>query len=180
MEDGCSIVPLGEILDRYGNTMAPEILGRFEPVSESSPAEFLADKAIAMERRDLSRTYLAFDQSRRTILGFFAVGMKCISIPEDSLLSRSMLRQCNIDSASGVAQAFLLGQLARSRSSPKGFGDVLIDQAVDVIRKAKSLVGCRLLRLDCADELVPYYEKHGFRMIRKNSEKDLNQMMIIV
>ena len=133
-----------------------------------------------MEKRDLSRTYIAFNISDKSVLGFFTVGMKCISIPEETFLSRNLLRLCNIDSSTGVAQAFLLGQLARSRASPKGFGDVLIDHAVDIAREAKRLVGYRMLRLDCVDDLIPYYERHGFTMIRKNEDKDLNQMMIII
>lgn len=133
-----------------------------------------------MERRDLSRTYIAFDDSDKSILGYVSIGMKCIRIPKENLLSRNLLRQCNIDDSIGVAQAYLLGQLARSRCSPKGFGDTLIDFAVGKIREAKQIVGCRVLRLDCSDELLSYYEKHGFTQIRKNPDKDLNQMMIIV
>lgn len=180
MEPDHTIVPLSSLLADYGDSVTCEVLKRFIPVADSSPAEFLEKNAITMEKRDLSRTYIAFSASDRSILGFFTVGMKCISIPDSALLSRSLLRQCNIDSSTGVAQAFLLGQLARSEGSPKGFGDALIDHAVDIVREAKGLVGCRMLRLDCVDDLVPYYERHGFTMIRKNEDKDLNQMMIII
>ena len=36
------------------------------------------------------------------------------------------------------------------------------------------------LRLDCADELIGYYERHGFSLIRKNEDKDLNQMVTLI
>ena len=180
VEPDHAIVPLSSLLADYGDTVTREVLMRFSPITDSSPAEFLEKNAITMEKRDLSRTYIAFGTSDKSVLGFFTVGMKCVSIPEGSILSRNLLRQCNIDSSTGVAQSFLLGQPARSKASPKGFGDVLIDHAVDIVREAKVLVGCRMLRLDCTDDLVPYYERHGFTMIRKNKDKDLNQMTIII
>ncbi len=106
--------------------------------------------------------------------------MKCIAIPEENLLSRGLLRQCNIDGPSGVAQAYLLGQLVRSKASPKGFGELLIDFAMKKVKEAKSIVGCRILRIDCSDDLVGYYKGHGFRLIRKNPDKGLNQMIALV
>lgn len=175
-----TVISLSSLLSEYGETVTSEILAEFDPYADESTSEFLWEKAIPMEKRDLSRTYLAFDDSDKSILGFVSIGMKCIRIPEENLLSRNLLRQCNIEDSIGVAQAYLLGQLARSKESPKGFGDALIDLAIGKVREAKEIVGCRVLRLDCADELLSYYEKHGFTLIRKNPEKDLNQMMIIV
>lgn len=175
-----TVISLSSLIARYGETVTSEILRDFDPYADVSTSEFLKEKAIPMEKRDLSRTYLAFNDSDKSLLGYVSIGMKCIRIPKENLLSKNLLRQCNIDDSVGVAQAYLLGQLARSKQSPKGFGDALIDLAIGKIREAKGIVGCRVLRLDCADELLPYYEKHGFTLIRKNPEKDLNQMMIIV
>jgi hypothetical protein len=79
-----------------------------------------------------------------------------------------------------VAQAYLLGQLVRSKDSPKGFGELLVDFAMKKVKEARGIVGCRVLRLDCADELVGYYERHGFSLIRKNGDKDLNQMVTLI
>ena len=132
-----------------------------------------------MEKRDLSRTYLAISDSN-TIMGFFTLGLKCIRFTEDSLLSNKVMNECNMEPSTKVAQAYLLGQLARSADSPKGFGDILIKDATRVLKTAKAIVGCRMLRLDCVDELVPYYSKHGFIIIRKNIDKDLNQMMVFI
>lgn len=176
----CTIVSLSSILSEYGETVATGILNGFEPFADTSASDFLLETAIPMEKRDLSRTYLAFNNTDKSIMGFVTIGMKCISIPEENLLSKSLLRQCNIDASIGVAQAFLLGQIARSRLSPKGFGDVLINVAIGKVKEAKRIVGCRMLRLDCTDELIPYYEKRDFSLIRKNNEGDLNQMMILI
>ena len=51
---------------------------------------------------------------------------------------------------------------------------------MDVFEKAKSLVGCRLVRIDCEDELIPYYKSNGFTMVRTNEDGTLNQMLTFV
>ena len=106
--------------------------------------------------------------------------MKCIRIPSENLLSSSVLRQCNIDESTGVAQAYLLGQLARSIDSPKGFGKNLIDYAIGRLREAKEIVGCRMARLDCSDDLIDYYKDNGFKPIRSNDGGNLTQMMTFI
>ena len=82
-----------------------------------------------------------------------------------------------IDPKTGVVQAFLLAQLVRSEDSPRGFGKELINLAMDVLINAKSLVGCRIVRIDCEDELVSYYRENGFTLVRPNEEGTLNQML---
>ena len=178
--DGFTVISLSSLLSSYGDTVAQGILDTFEPYADGSASDFVRTKAIPMEKRDLSRTYLAFRDGDKALLGFVSIGMKCIRIPEENLLSRSLLRQCNIDGPSGVAQAYLLGQLVRSKDSPKGFGELLIDFTMKKVKEAKGIVGCRVLRLDCADELIGYYERHGFSLIRKNEDKDLNQMVTLI
>ena len=100
-----------------------------------------------MEKRDLSRTYLAVSMDDNTILGFITIGMKCMRVPQENLLSKSVMRQMNIEENSGVAQAYLLGQLVRSKNTSSGFGDRLIDFAMEIFRESKRNVGCRIVRL---------------------------------
>ena len=174
------MVSLSTILDTGGDVVALKMLRTFSPIKDSEAGEFLNEKAITMEKRDLSRTFLAIGKDDCTILGFYTLGMKCIHIPNGSCLPNNVLKMCNIEPSTNMAQAYLLGQLARSSSSPKGFGDTLIESAKTKLRESKKNVGCRMLRLDCVDELVPYYSKHGFINIRKNKDKDLNQMMVFI
>lgn len=80
-----------------------------------------------------------------------------------------------------TAQAYLLGQLARSGDAPDGLGSWLINKALEHVRTANSEVGCRMLRLDCVDALVPYYERNGFTVISRSSGGEgLNQMMTLI
>ncbi|MBR4181896.1 MAG: hypothetical protein IKQ57_07160 [Candidatus Methanomethylophilaceae archaeon] len=51
-----------------------------------------------------------------------------------------------------------------------------MEYAIGKLTDAKSIVGCRMIRLDCTDELVNYYSKRGFRLISKDAS-GLNRMM---
>lgn len=178
--DDYSFVSLSDLMVSFEEEKVRKALESFEPYKDGESVQFLREKAIPMEKRDLSRTYLALASDKKTILGFVTVGMKCLLIPKENLLTRSELKDMNIDSKSGVAQAYLFGQLARSKKAPNGFGIDLIDFALTIFRNSKKNVGCHMVRLDCTDELIDYYEKHGFRLIRKNEDGDLNQMMIFI
>ena len=173
-------VSLSTLIARYGLGKVQNSLNDFVPYPDDLTDQFIRIKAIAMERRDISRTYLAISKTDGLILGYVTIGMKCMRIPTENMLSNSILKQMNIEESTGVSQAYLFGQLARSKQSSEGFGDKLIDYALKLFREAKRMVGCRMVRLDCSDELVQYYEKHGFRLISKNQKKNLNQMMIFI
>lgn len=82
-------------------------------------------------------------------------------------------------SEENVAQAYLLGQLSRDKSC-KGFRKILIDEAICKIKEAQKIVGCRVLRLDCTDELITYYQDYGFYFVKKNPNKNLNQMIMLI
>jgi len=55
-----------------------------------------------------------------------------------------------------------------------------MSDAIDMIKDANLLVGCRLVRVDCEDGLIDYYTDLGFRKIKKNDDEDLNQMAYIL
>lgn len=131
-----------------------------------------------MDKKSECRTYIAYDADTFAILGFFSLGFRCLEIPDDCGLSNTMLKKLN-RSDDGVAQAYLLGQLSRAKGC-KGFGKVLIDEALSRIKEAQEIVGCRVVRLDCADELVGYYREYGFHFVKKNIDKDLNQTIMLL
>ncbi len=172
-----SVVSLSTLLKRYERNEVEEILSTFVPVhKDSTPAEFLYKQAIMMEMKDLSRTYIATPGDMK-IFGFFTLSIKCTRIHEGNQLSKTTLRNMNIENSTGVAQSYLLGQLCRAVDSEAGFGRIMLG---DAIRKAKicmNIVGCRMIRLDCTDDMVEYYKKAGFKLMGKNPDGDLNQMM---
>ena len=131
-----------------------------------------------MEKKCECRTYITYDVETLEIMGFFSLGIRYLEVPDECGLSNSLLKKIN-RSEEGVAQAYLLGQLSRAEGF-KGFGKILIDEALNRIRAAQEIVGCRVIRLDCADELIGYYQEYGLHFVKKNPDKDLNQMIMLI
>ena len=52
--------------------------------------------------------------------------------------------------------------------------------AFEKLNQAREIGGCKVVRLDCHDELIEYYKAHGFRLITTNDDRSLNQMMAFV
>lgn len=171
--------PLSDLLRTFGREAVENILDSYQPVYESRTGSYLKEKAIDMELRDVSRTYLAVSENVR-VLGFVTLSIRCMRVPEENLLSGKTLKKMNIEERTGVAQSYLLGQLSRSGDAPKGLGHELLDVAFEYLGSAKRLVGCRMVRLDCRDELVPYYSGHGFKMIARDPDENLNQMIALM
>lgn len=172
-------IDLTFFLENYGEEKTLTFLKTFRCERDHDREDYLHNKAIIMEKKAISRTYLAVD-GNGAILGYFSIGMKCMKIPDDTPISKNTRKRMNIDEDTGVAQSYLLGQLGRDDSSPKGFGKELLSESLRRLIDANRIVGCRMIRLDCTDYLVPYYENNGFIRIDKNERENLNQMVILL
>lgn len=177
------IVPLKEFLEVLSETQITKLLGEFLCSRDYEREDFLHNRAIMYEKKGLSRTYLALSEEGY-VIGYFTLGIKCMRVPDDAPTSVNTRKKMNIDPTSNVAQSYLLGQLGRSDDSPKGFGEELLVNALNIIRNANELVGCRVLRVDCSDNLIEYYTDHEFKFITR-SEWDgytpvINQMVMII
>lgn len=177
--------PLRDLIERYGEDRLNGILASYHDCVRSDQEMFLKEKAIMMEKKNMCRTYLAIDGDSR-ILGYYSIGLRCMKVPQsvdsngEPAKDDRFMNRMNVDPESRVAQSYLIGQLSRSKDAPKGFGKVLMRDAIDMIKDANLIVGCRLVRVDCDDRLVDYYSRFGFRLIRKNDDRDLNQMAYIL
>ncbi|MBQ8644560.1 MAG: hypothetical protein IJ469_07885 [Candidatus Methanomethylophilaceae archaeon] len=117
------------------------------------------------------------DSNGDKIIGYFTIGIKCLQVPDNAPITNSMKKKMNIDGRSKVAQSYLIGQLGRDDDSPKGYGGRLLTEAFHRLHGANTIVGCRMVRVDCSDDLIPYYNRHGFHFILKNEDMNLNQMI---
>ncbi len=173
------MMSLSELIHAYGESTIRDIIQGYVSAHEEENPEvsiYLREKAISMEKRDLSRTYISLTENLE-IMGFVTLGIKCMTVPDDNLLSNSAQRRMNIEFETHVSQAFLLGQLSRSEVSAPGQGREFMAFALEMLGEAKRIVGCRVVRLDCKDDLTEYYEGLGFNLVGKNEDKGLNQMI---
>jgi len=118
---------------------------------------------------------LDIDKSR--IMGYATLAFKCLDV-KDPNVEPDLIELMNLNE--GIAQAYLVGQLAKADDAAPGSGKIMLDHALRIFSKGKDMFGCRMIRLDCRDELVDYYRSNKFQLIAKNEEKDLNQMAIFI
>jgi predicted GNAT family N-acyltransferase len=140
----------------------------------------LKNIAVRHEINGISRTYLFLegDSGKDIVKGFFTLAVKCLAMDKQHKIPESVFMQMNVDR--GVAQAYLLGQLAKADGMERGFGKEMIRRAVDVFYRGNETFGCRVVRLDCKDHLIDYYESCGFISTGKNHNGTLNQMVAII
>ena len=103
-----------------------------------------------------------------------------MGVPDNVPISNNLRRKMNVNNETGIAQMYLLGQLARSDDSEQGTGAMLLEDAFRVLHQAFMTVGCRVVRVDCADDLISYYESHGFTFINKNEDENLNRLVALI
>lgn len=176
------LVRLSRLLERDTEENISKVLCGFQCSRDSDREDFLHRNAIIFEKKGMARTYLAFMDN--TIAGYFMLSIRCVRVPKDQNFSRTLTRKMNVDPDNNVAQSYLLGQLGIADYSYKGMGADLLEDATDIVKQANELVGCRVVRVDCLDEFIPYYEQHGFRYlcvtVPTEDKPPINQMVQII
>jgi len=158
-----------------------ELLSSFKCSAEPSAEHFLQRVAVGHEKAGISRTYIALDTDDTgfiSVKGFFTIAIKCLSVNGQHSIPSGMIEQMNVNK--DIAQAYLLGQLAKADGVEKGFGKEMIGIAMDFFSKGKEMFGCSVVRLDCKDRMIDYYESLGFFFMKKNMDNTLNQMIAII
>jgi len=176
-----SISRLGTLISTMEGKHLQSLLSSFRCSAEPVAENFLKNTAIMHEKNSISRTYLfseVDDSGVRTVKGFFTLAIKCLSVDRPHNIPEEMFELMNINDL--VAQAYLLGQLAKADGVEKGFGKIMIKHALGTFSDGKEMFGCRLVRLDCKDKMLGYYESCGFTQIGKNKSGNLNQMVAII
>ncbi|MDR1405387.1 MAG: hypothetical protein LBJ20_07485 [Candidatus Methanoplasma sp.] len=113
------------------------------------------------------------------ISGYFTLAIKCFKVDKKRRGHIPHDVHILLNENNGIAQSYLLGQLARAEDTEYGFGKEMMDYALKIFEKSYDAIGCRVIRLDCKDELINYYKECGFTHIGK-LDNELNQMIIIL
>ena len=172
------LVSLREYLSKHPKQNVSELLSTFACSKDTDVQRYLRNTAIKHEIDQISRTYLIFDiETTRRLVAYVTVATKCLVV-DDKMENKVILKTMNVNN--GVAQSYLIGQLGKIDGYDKKVGDFAMSFALDIIESANKLVGCRGVRLDCKDALVGYYRDKGFTILGKNSENNLNRMVMVL
>lgn len=78
-------------------------------------------------------------------------------------------------------ECYLIGQLEKNNTYEHIVdGSMVLDRAIDMIRKAQSIVGKRIVLVECSNspKIIDFYMKNGFVHIGRNDENNLEQMIL--
>ena len=140
----------------------------FEPLKR-----FLRRDAQRYETHSLARTYGAFAQESRKILGY--VTLVCGEIVT-SESSQDLLHETDIEFPYPHYPAVKIARLAvDQRVAGKGLGTNLVNLALG---QAKHIVcpavGCRFVVVDSKEESVKFYERCGFTLLDTDANRSRN------
>lgn len=136
---------------------------------ERSPhlQDFARSSVQKYERHGHSRTYVLVTPREDTIdvAGFFTVGMTALNLQKATSSARKRLMG---DVSVVQTGAYSIAELARSDeySSEQLPGRVILDEAKEVIKRARGYIAGRFVVVDAREEVFSHlYEPAGFREI---------------
>jgi len=172
---GYKIVNLKLLVDEMGEEFAKDYLSQFSCPMNKDVEEFLRYKAIDFSKQDFSQTHLVLASYKEepVLVGYFTLAYKYITIVARRIKSNTLKKRINkfakFDerSRSYCLAAPLIAQLGKNYAN--GYdklitGDELLKLACDNIKVVQSMVGGRIIYLECEDKpkLIEFYERNGF------------------
>ncbi|MDN3074155.1 GNAT family acetyltransferase [Enterococcus faecalis] len=141
---------------------------------------FLHNKAVNFETMDMARTYLVLStyQSKFYLAGYFSISNKPLVIPKKQFNSKKISNSQRkrlmgfghrTDMKNYECKGYLLGQLGKNYSeiakkANQISGNDLLALAYEKVKEAHSLVGGRVLHLECEnnEKIKTFYSENGF------------------
>ncbi len=100
------LISLRKLLDEWDRNDVDALLGTFRCERDPDVESFLLNKAISFHDRHLSRTYLVVSSGYSSVLAYVTLGVKCLRIPENNRISRSIEKKMNV--FDGICQNYLI------------------------------------------------------------------------
>lgn len=150
-----------------------ELLSDFSCPQNPDVEYFLLHNAIEFVKKDQSITYLVFDTESTSLVGYFSLIIKPISV-QISSISKSMAKKLarvsilDTETQSYTTAAYLVAQLGKNYSLPKEKqipGNILLEFALDTISNLKYSIGGIMEFLECEDNefLLNFYTQNHFK-----------------
>ena len=133
--------------------------------------DFLINDALASQNFLISRTYLCYHDE--TLVGFLTLVTDTIEVKLVEAL----------DGVDGYQYSkypcIKIARIAVDRDyAGKGIGRFLLLWAVGTVYRVSRVVGCRYITVDAKRESVQFYEKNGFKIIKRYAERSFPPMYL--
>ena len=173
--DGFRIAKLDDMLNAIGEEKVNAILASYSCPLNADIEDFLHHKAVVFSRQGLAKTHLVFAGYKQQVVlvGYFALAHKTFFIRRSPKLSAKMRSRLQkfarpIRDMDGYEIAApLIAQLGKNYTD--GYnrlisGDELLKMACDKVMDIQSLMGGKIVYLECEDKsaLTSFYERNGF------------------
>lgn len=161
--------------ETLGESAAKNVLSSFSCPLNPDVEHFLKYTAIEFTKQSISSTYLIMASYREeyVLAGYFTLANKIFCIDKDSLPNRKWKsRMAKFGQFDSTIQRYtisapLIGQLGKNYTNSYNkliTGDELLKLALDKVREMQSIVGGKIVYLECEqkDNLIEFYERNGF------------------
>lgn len=181
MQNNLYLISLRSLI-RAGEERLLEIeaqLKEFSCVRNTDVQSFIREKAIRYERSGLSRTYLYLktnesDGNRYSVVAYFAIAITSVDFTGVSRSKRAKV----LGGTPGRDEqehfgGLLVAQLARDDSCDNAVidGTELLEDCEMMIEQGRVYLGGRMLYVDCKEELVGFYERNGYKLLKTVPEE---------
>lgn len=180
---GYYVINLDDFIEVLGEVDVKERLLEYSCEKNKDVEYFLRNKAIEFSKQGLSKTYLVFTSYKgiEVLVGYFTISVKTLIVSKKALSNslRTRIRKfAQVDKDNYILSANLIAQLGKNDFNDYGkliTGDELLSLAMDFVNKIKSLVGLKVVYLECEDKtkLIDFYKENGFvEFNRRKKDKD--------
>lgn len=160
-------ISIYDLLESIGEERTKEILADFTCPLNLEIERFLHQNAIDFAKRSMSVTYLVFDEDNK-LMAYFTLTHKPALIPDNNISNaahRRIERHARKDETTNsfTVSSFLIAQLGKNASYSGKYnltGEQLMDNAVNILKRAKRIVGGSVIFLECEDneKLLSFYQ----------------------
>jgi len=179
MLDDVTVINIREYLsgkndNDLGEEDLSEILSDFSCLKNTDVEHFLKSNAIEFTKKNQSVTYLVFLNEDASLVGYFTLAVKPISVSADKFsntIKRRIARVSQLDEESNTytLSAYLVAQLGKNFAdgvNERITGTQLLQAAIETIKELQYMAGGMVCFLEAENEekLLEFYEKkNGFK-----------------
>ena len=177
--------------DASNEELLIETLSGFSCPINPSIEKFLKEQAIEFTKKNQSVTYLVFSKVDASLVGYFTITTKPITIKE-SIFSKTLQKKIlRVSEYSEERQtfhlsAYLIAQLGKNftgGSNNKITGKQLIKIAIEKVKEVQYLIGgmVAFLETEKNDKLLEFYEKQNdFKKFDSRKANSMDENMLVI
>lgn len=150
------------------------LLSEFSCSINPDVEKFLREQSVEFTKKNQSVTYLVFSNNDASLVGYFTLAVKPISVNATSFsntMKRKIARVSELDEENGTytLSAYLIAQLGKNftnGNNKKIAGEQLLQAAVETIKELQYMAGGMVYFLEAENkpDLIEFYEqKNGFK-----------------